>query len=171
VSSTGAPFAVRIVGDPVLRQRATEITDIDGRLARLVDDMVATLYEAQGLALAAPQIGVQKRLWVYDMHDDEGPKAILNPVIAESSGEWVYEEGCLSVPGLSWEIVRPKEVHLTGVDLDGNELSIDADELLARMFQHELDHLDGVLLLDRLAPEQRKDAKRAVRELQLGLQL
>ncbi|MGE0796094.1 MAG: peptide deformylase [Acidimicrobiia bacterium] len=169
MSTTGAPYAVRIVGDPVLRRRASEVTDIDGRLARLVDDMVATLYDAQGLALAAPQIGVQKRLWVYDMHDDEGPKAIVNPVISESRGEWSYEEGCLSVPGLSWEIVRPKEVHLTGLDLDGNELSIEADELLARMFQHELDHLDGVLLLDRLAPEDRRDAKRAVRELQLGL--
>jgi peptide deformylase len=169
VSSTGAPYAVRIVGDPVLRQRSNEVTELDGRLARLVDDMIVTLYDAQGLALAAPQIGVQKRLWVYDMHDEEGPKVIVNPVITESRDEWLYEEGCLSVPGLSWEIVRPKEVHLTGVDLDGNELSIEADELLARMFQHELDHLDGVLLLDRLAPEQRKDAKRAVRELQLGL--
>jgi peptide deformylase len=169
VSTTGAPYAVRIVGDPVLRQRANDVTDIDGRLARLVDDMVVTLYEAEGLALAAPQIGVQRRLWVYDMHDDEGPKAIINPVITESSGEWVHDEGCLSVPGLSWEITRPKEVHLTGFDLDGNELSIEADELLARMFQHELDHLDGVLLIDRLDPDQRKDAKRAVRELQLGL--
>jgi peptide deformylase len=169
VSTTGAPYAVRIVGDPVLRQRANDVADIDGRLARLVDDMVVTLYEAEGLALAAPQIGVQKRLWVYDMHDDEGPKAIINPVISESSGEWVHDEGCLSVPGLSWEITRPKEVHLTGFDLDGNELSIEADELLARMFQHELDHLDGVLLIDRLDPDQRKDAKRAVRELQLGL--
>lgn len=169
MSTTGAPYAVRIVGDPVLRRKATEVTDLNGRVARLVDDMVATLYEAEGLALAAPQVGVQKRLWVYDMHDDEGPKVIVNPVITESRGEWTYEEGCLSVPGLSWEIVRPKEVHLTGLDLDGNELSIEADELLARMFQHELDHLDGVLLLDRLAPEQRKEAKRAVRELQLGL--
>ncbi len=169
MSTTGAPYAVRIVGDPVLRQRANDVTDIDGRLARLVDDMVVTLYEAEGLALAAPQIGVQRRLWVYDMHDDEGPKAIINPVISESSGEWVHHEGCLSVPGLSWEITRPKEVHLTGFDLDGNELSIEADELLARMFQHELDHLDGVLLIDRLDPDQRKDAKRAVRELQLGL--
>jgi peptide deformylase len=169
VTTTGAPYAVRIVGDPVLRRKATEVTDLNGRVARLVDDMVATLYEAEGLALAAPQVGVQKRLWVYDMHDDEGPKVIVNPVITESRGEWTYEEGCLSVPGLSWEIVRPKEVHLTGLDLDGNELSIEADELLARMFQHELDHLDGVLLLDRLAPEQRKEAKRAVRELQLGL--
>ena len=121
MTSTGAPYAVRIVGDPVLRQRASEVTDLDGRLARLVDDMVATLYEAEGLALAAPQIGVQKRLWVYDMHDDEGPKVIVNPVITESSGEWAYEEGCLSVPGLSWEIVRPKEVHLTGYDLDGKD--------------------------------------------------
>jgi peptide deformylase len=169
VTTTGAPYAVRIVGDPVLRQQASPVADLDGRLARLVDDMVATLYEAEGLALAAPQIGVQKRLWVYDMHDDEGPKVVVNPVITESRGEWVHEEGCLSVPGLAWEITRPKEVHLTGLDLDGNELSIDADELLARMFQHELDHLDGVLLIDRLAPEQRKDAKRAVRELQLGL--
>jgi peptide deformylase len=159
---------VRIVGDPVLRTQATEVSEIDGRLAKLADDMVATLYEANGLALAAPQVGVQKRLWVYDMHDDEGPKVVVNPVISELRGEWVYEEGCLSVPGLSWEIVRPKEVHLTGYDLDGNELSIEADELLARMFQHELDHLDGVLLLDRLDPEQRKEAKRAVRELQLG---
>jgi peptide deformylase len=167
VSTTGAPYALRIVGDPVLRQRATEIADIDGRLARIVEDMIATLYVAEGLALAAPQIGVQKRLWVYDMHDDEGPKAIINPVITEAQGEWVHDEGCLSVPGLSWEIVRPKEVHLTGLDLDGNELSIEADELLARMFQHELDHLDGVLLLDRLDEDQRKEARRAVRQLQM----
>jgi peptide deformylase len=162
-----SPYAVRIVGDPVLRQAAKPVDDIDGKLARLANDMISTLYEAEGLALAAPQVGVQKRLWVYDMHDDEGPKVIVNPTITDTRDEWVYDEGCLSVPGLHWEIVRPKEVHLTGYDLDGNELSIEADELLARMFQHELDHLDGVLLLDRLDDEMRKEAKRAVRELQL----
>lgn len=159
-----APYAIRIVGDPVLRQRAAEITDIDGRLARLADDMIATLAEAAGLGLAAPQIGVQKRLFVYDMHDDEGAKVIVNPTISDHRGEWAYEEGCLSVPGLYWEIVRPKEIHLTGHDLHGNEVSIEADELLARLFQHELDHLDGKLLLDLLDDEQRKVAKRAMRE-------
>ena len=161
------PYAIRIVGDPVLRQRANEVADIDGKLAVVVEGMTGALYEAQGLAVAAPQVGVLKRVFVYDMHEGEGPKVLINPTISESSGEWLYEEGCLSVPGLAWEIVRPKEVHLTGLDLDGNEISFDADELLARMFQHELDHLDGVLLLDRLEEDQRKEAKKAVRQLQL----
>ena len=162
------PYEIRIVGDPVLRQRAAEVADIDGKVAKIVDGMVGALYEAHGLAVAAPQVGVLKRLFVYQMPEDEQPRVIVNPVISEASGEWTYEEGCLSVPGLSWEIVRPKEVHLTGFDLDGNEVSFEADELLARMFQHELDHLDGVLLLDHLDDEQRKVAKRAIRELQLG---
>jgi peptide deformylase len=161
------PYAIRIVGDPVLRQRANEVTDIDGKLAVIVDGMTGALHEAHGLAVAAPQVGVLKRLFVYQMPEEEERRVIINPVISESDGEWVYEEGCLSVPGLAWEIVRPKQVHLTGIDLDGNEVSFEADELLARMFQHELDHLDGVLLLDRLAEEQRKEAKRAVRQLQL----
>jgi peptide deformylase len=160
------PYSIRIVGDPVLRQRANEVTDIDGRLAAIVEGMTGALYEASGLAVAAPQVGVLKRLFVYDMQEGEGPQVIVNPVINESGGEWVFEEGCLSVPGLAWEIVRPKQVHVTGVDLDGNAISFEADELLARMFQHEIDHLDGVLLLDRLDEDQRKEAKRAVRQLQ-----
>lgn len=162
------PYAIRIVGDPVLRQKANEVTDIDGRLAAIVEGMTGALYEANGLAVAAPQVGVLKRIFVYDMHEGDGPQAIINPTIGESSGEWVYEEGCLSVPGLSWEIVRPKIVHVTGFDLDGNEVSFEADELFGRMFQHEIDHLDGVLLLDRLDEDQRKEAKRAVRQLQLA---
>ena len=85
----------------------------------------------------------------------------------EGDGEWVFDEGCLSVPGLSWEIVRPKEVHLTGWDLEGNEVSVEADEYLARVFQHEMDHLDGILLLERLDEDQAKEAKKAVRELML----
>ena len=162
-----APYSIRIVGDPVLRQRANEVTDIDGKVAAIVEGMTGALYDAHGLAVAAPQVGVLKRLFVYDMHEGEGPQVLINPVIGESDGEWVYEEGCLSVPGLAWEIVRPKQVHVSGLDLNGNDVSFEADELLARMFQHELDHLDGVLLLDRLDEDQRKDAKRAVRQLQL----
>jgi peptide deformylase len=158
-----SPYEVRVFGDPVLRKAAEEITDINGRTVRLADDMLVTMYDEPGLGLAAPQVGVRRRLFVYDI--GEGPSAVVNPVISETSGEWAYEEGCLSIPGLSWEIVRPKEVHLTGHDLDGNEVSIEADELLARLFQHELDHLDGILLIDRLERDERKAAMKQLREL------
>ncbi|HEY8057852.1 MAG TPA: peptide deformylase [Acidimicrobiales bacterium] len=160
-----ASFEIRIVGDPVLRQRAHEVENVDDVLVRLVDDMVETMYEAPGVGLAAPQVGVQKRLFVYDI--GEGAQTMVNPTIVEGDGEWTFDEGCLSVPGLSWEIVRPKEVHLTGWDLDGNEISVEADEYLARVFQHEMDHLDGILLLERLDEDQAKEAKKAVRELML----
>jgi peptide deformylase len=162
-----ATYPIRIFGDPVLKQRAAEITEVDGRLARLANDMIETMYAAPGAGLAAPQVGVQKRLFVYDAGD--GPKVIMNPVISESRGEWEYEEGCLSVPGLYWPIVRPKEVHLTGYDLDGNEISVEADEFEARVFQHELDHLDGTLLLERLDPETRKQAMRTLRQRDMSV--
>ena len=159
---------IRVIGDPVLKQRAAEVTDIDGRLARLADQMVDTMYDAPGIGLAAPQIGVQKRLFVWDLGDDTGPHAMVNPEIVESDGQWTYQEGCLSVPGLSWDIVRPNRVHVVGRDLDGNEVSIEAAELAGRMFQHELDHLDGVLLVERLDEDQARAAKRQIRELMLG---
>ncbi|MBW3614327.1 MAG: peptide deformylase [Actinobacteria bacterium] len=161
-------YTIRLYGDPVLKQRAAEVTAVDGALVRLVDEMVVTMYEAPGLGLAAPQVGVQKRLFVYDLNDGDGPKAIVNPTISEHRGEWEFEEGCLSVPGLYFPIVRPKEVHLTGYDLDGNEVSIEADELLARLFQHELDHLDGKLLLEYLDGDQRKAALRALRNREIS---
>jgi peptide deformylase len=161
------PYSIRIVGDPVLRQRANEVTDIDGRVAVLVEGMTGALYEANGLAVAAPQVGVLKRIFVYDMYEGAGPQVVVNPTITESAGEWTFEEGCLSVPGLWWEITRPKQVHVTGVDLDGKDVSFEADDKLARMFQHEIDHLDGVLLIDRLDEDQRKEAKKAVRQLQM----
>ena len=164
-----APYEIRVFGDPVLKQRATEVSEIDGRLAQLADDMITTMRDAPGVGLAAPQVGVQKRLFVYELPEGDGPHTIVNPSISESRGEWVYEEGCLSVPGLSFEIVRPDEVHLTGLDLDGNEVSIEASELMGRLFQHELDHLDGVLLLERLEPAQRKEALRALRQRTMGL--
>ena len=162
------PYTIRLFGDPVLKQKAAEITDVDGNLARLAEDMIVTLHEAAGLGLAAPQVGVQRRLFVYHLQDEPDAKVIINPTISEARGEWTYEEGCLSVPGLSWEIVRPKEVHLTGYDLDGNEVSLEADEITARLFQHELDHLDGVLLLERLDPDTRKQALRTLREINLN---
>lgn len=152
----------------MLRKVADEVTDVDGKLVKLVDDMLDTMYAEPGIGLAAPQVGVQRRLFVYDLGDGDGPHTLVNPVIEESRDEWVYEEGCLSVPGLFWEITRPKEIHLTGFDLDGNEVSIEADELEARLFQHELDHLDGVMLIDHLDDKTRKAALRTLRERYAG---
>lgn len=159
-------YDIRVIGDPVLRRRARRITDIDGALVRIADDMIETMYEAPGIGLAAPQVGVQKQLFVWDM--GEGPQVIVNPEIVESDGEWLYDEACLSVPGLSWEIVRPKTVHLVGRDLDGNEMSFEADELEARLFQHEIDHLNGTLLIERLDSDTRRAALKTIRDLQLA---
>lgn len=146
-----------------MRKVAEDVADIDGRLVALADEMLETMYEEPGIGLAAPQVGVQRRFFVYDIGD--GPEALINPIIRESRGEWTHEEGCLSVPGLFWDIVRPKEIHITGYNIDGDEVSIEADELLSRLFQHELDHLDGVMLIDRLDGETRKEAMKTVREL------
>lgn len=164
-----APYEIRVIGDPVLKQVAADVDEIDGKVRRLVDDMVSTMYAAPGVGLAAPQIGVQKRLFVWDIDDGTGAHAIVNPEIVESDGEWTYQEGCLSVPGLSWEITRPNHVHVVGRDLDGNEVSYEASELEGRMFQHELDHLAGVLLVERLDEDQAREAKRQVRDIMLGL--
>jgi peptide deformylase len=149
-------FDIRVLGDPVLKQAAKDVTDIDGRLSRTVDEMLASMYAAPGIGLAATQVGINKRFFVYDLGDETGPQVLINPVIEESSGEWVYEEGCLSIPGIYLEIVRPKIVHVRGLDLDGNEVQIEADELMARLFQHEIDHLDGRLMLEQLDDEHRK---------------
>jgi peptide deformylase len=158
-------YEIRTYGDPVLKSQAAPVTDVDGKLVRLVDDMFTTLYDSgNGLALAAPQIGVQKQVIVWDLGDGVR-SAIFNPVIAESDGEWVYDEGCLSIPGLYVEIARPKTVLLTGIDIDGNEVSREADELEARMYQHELDHLNGVLMFDRMDPDQRKEAMAEYRRM------
>lgn len=145
----------------MLKQATKDVEEIDGRVARLVDDMVETMYEAPGVGLAANQVGVQRRLFVYDIGD--GPQAVINPRIVESSGEWAFEEGCLSVPGLSWTILRPNKVHLVGLDIDGNELSIEAEEYEGRVFQHEVDHLDGTLLIERLDEDQRREALKVLR--------
>jgi peptide deformylase len=154
-------MAIRTYGDPVLNQVTKEVTEIDGKIAALADTMIETMYAAPGAGLAANQIGVQKRLFVYDAGD--GPVVVVNPTIVESAGEWTFEEGCLSVPGLSWQITRPNEIYLVGYDLDGNEISIETDEYEGRIFQHEMDHLNGILLIERLDDDQRKAAKKLLR--------
>jgi peptide deformylase len=158
-------FQIRTFGDPVLKSEAAKVTEIDGKVARLVDDMFETLYNDQsGIAIAAPQIGVQKQVFVWDV--DGETMAVINPEIVESDGEWVYDEGCLSIPGLYVEMLRPNRVLMRGWTLDGDEVEIEADELMGRLFQHEIDHLHGVLMFDRMTPEQRKQALGEYRRLQ-----
>lgn len=158
-------YEIRTYGDPVLKSQASAITEINGKVARLVEDMFDTLYDSDsGIALAAPQIGVQKQIVVWDI--DEQPMALINPVVVESDGEWVYSEGCLSIPELYVDILRPNKVLVRGIDIDGNEVEIEAEELMGRMFQHEIDHLNGVLMFDRMTPDQRKEAMTEYRKLQ-----
>ncbi|MCU1426960.1 MAG: peptide deformylase [Actinomycetia bacterium] len=164
-----ATHQIRVFGDPVLKRPAAPVTEVDGALAKLVDAMFETMYEAPGVGLAAPQVGVQRRFFVYDIGDGEGPQVMLNPQVVAASGEWLYEEGCLSLPGLAFEMVRPKLVTVQAQDLDGNEVVIEGDELLGRVFLHEIDHLDGVLMLDRLDKAQRKQAMRELREQGMGV--
>ncbi len=161
-----APLRIRVYGDPVLRRVAEEVTDVDGAMADLCQQMFTAMYEAPGIGLAAPQVGVSQRFFVYDFGD--GPSVLVNPEITESDGEWTYNEGCLSVPELSWEIVRPRSIHLKAYDLGGNEVSLEAEDLEARLFQHEMDHLEGKILLDYLDEDQRREAKRVLRQRAMG---
>jgi len=158
-----ATYTIRTFGDPVLRLRAREVTDLDGNLARVVDTMIDTMYAAVGGGLAAPQVGIQQRFFTY-VDDDDRPDVLINPEIVETSGEMPYEEGCLSFPDLRFEIVRPRLVTVRGLDLDGNEVVFEAgDDYFGRMLQHEIDHLDGVLAIDRVDPDARKAILREIR--------
>jgi peptide deformylase len=160
-------YPLRLFGDPVLKQRAREVGDIDGDLVTLVHGMYQTMDLEEGVGLAAPQVGVRKRLFTYDLHEGDGPHVVINPEIVEMSGEQIDSEGCLSVPGFRFEIVRADFVTMRGLDLDGNEIILEGDDLLARMIQHEIDHLDGVLVLDRIDPDVRREALREMRNREL----
>ncbi|HEY1740003.1 MAG TPA: peptide deformylase [Acidimicrobiia bacterium] len=159
-----ASYPIRLFGDPVLKNPSADVVDIDGRFVALVDAMFDTMYDARGVGLAAPQVGVGQRFFVYDVAEDDGPHVLVNPRVVASDGEWSYEEGCLSMPGLAVEIVRPKLVTVQGTDLDGNEVVVEGDELLGRCFLHEIDHLDGVLMFDRMERDVRKAALKEWRE-------
>jgi len=162
-----ATHTIRVFGDPGLRRPVAPVTEIDGALVKLIDAMYETMYAAPGVGLAANQVGVQKRFFVYDVGD--GPNVLINPEIVEAAGEWSYEEGCLSLPGLGFEIVRPKVVTVHAQALDGNDVVIEGDELLGRVFLHEIDHLDGLLMIDRLDKRDRKRALRELREQGMGV--
>jgi len=149
-------FPIRTFPDPVLAMTATPVTVFDDALRRLCDDMLETMYAAPGVGLAAPQIGIPKRVFVADIGD--GPFVMVNPEIVATAGKWKYEEGCLSVPGRYWTIKRHDYAMASGVDLDGHAIDFEGDELMGRVLQHEIDHLNGVLLLERLPSRVRKAA-------------
>lgn len=136
------------IGDPILRKKAKKVEKIDDRLIQLLDDMAETMYHADGVGLAAPQVGVLKRVAVIDIGD--GIIELINPEIIETSGEQIDAEGCLSVAGETGEVKRPYVVKVRAQDRHGNTFEIEGEELLARAFCHEIDHLDGVLFVDKV---------------------
>ena len=148
---------IRLLGDPVLREVAREVERVDEEVRTLVEDLTDTMYEADGIGLAAPQVGVPLRVFVYDVRDPETPSgALINPRIVERTGQVKEEEGCLSIPDLREIVARAERVVVEGLDPDGSEVRLEADGLLSRCLQHEIDHLDGVLFIDRVSPLKRK---------------
>ena len=139
---------IRIQGDPVLEKKCREVTEVTPKITTLIDDMLETMYEANGVGLAAPQVGILKRIVVMDV--GEGPIVMINPVIIETDGEQTGDEGCLSIPGKAGQVTRPNHVIARFVDEDMNECEIEGTELLARCICHETDHLDGHLYVEKV---------------------
>ena len=158
---------IRTLGDPVLREPTKPVEAFDDALRRLAADMTETMYAAPGVGLAANQVGLSIACFVYD--DREGHAGfVANPELSEREGEETLEEGCLSIPGPYHPTVRALRVRLRGLDLDGQPLDVRGEGLLARIFQHETDHLGGGLYIDRLDDEGRRDVMRQLREIELG---
>jgi peptide deformylase len=162
-----AVFPIRTYPDPVLRSPAAPVARIDDDIRRLVADMLETMYRAPGVGLAAPQIGVALQVVVFDIGD--GPHHLVNPVLLETSGSWTFDEGCLSVPDRFWSVRRPGFARARGLDLEGKEVEYAGQELLGRVLQHETDHLNGMIILDRLPRRLRKQALKELREEAMGL--
>lgn len=158
---------IELLGSEVLRQKAAEVPAPGPALDRLVADMFATMYDANGIGLAAPQVGLSQRLIVVDVKEDgHGPMALLDPTVAEFGEETEkYEEGCLSIPGVGGLVERPVTCVVEATDAQGKPVRIEADGMLARCLQHEIDHLDGVLFIDRLSPIKRNMLLRKYRKL------
>lgn len=154
---------IRVIGDPVLRERAHEVTTFDRGLRKLAKRMIGIMHDAPGVGLAAPQVGVVERLIVYDVDDD--PQVLVNPVLEDLTDEReTGDEGCLSVPGVTMPVERVLRVRVTGKDVTGSSVDFEAEGFEARVIQHEVDHLDGVLIVDRTTREARAAALRALRE-------
>lgn len=163
-----ALLPIRLYPDPVLRRRCPPVESFDDDLRRLAADMIETMHAAPGIGLAAPQIGVEARLAVVDLSAGEDPDEVhvlANPRILGAEGSGVELEGCLSIPDLTEKVTRPMRITVEAQDLDGEPMRFEAEDWLARAICHELDHLDGVLFVDRLRGLRREKAKRALRRL------
>ncbi|MFQ5911733.1 MAG: peptide deformylase [Nitrospinota bacterium] len=161
--------AIRIFPDRVLRKKAEPVREVDQEVKTLVADMIETMRAAPGVGLAAPQVGVSRRVIVVDPSAGEDPEAVrvlINPVVVSAEGSAAAEEGCLSLPDVLEEVKRAEKVSVEGLLPDGTNTKIEIDGLLARILQHEIDHLDGVLILDRISPIKRDLIKRKLRKRQ-----
>ncbi|MCD6376554.1 MAG: peptide deformylase [Caldisericaceae bacterium] len=151
-------YKIRYIGDPVLRKVAAPITEFDEDLKKFARDMIEVMHVEDGIGLAAPQIGISKQIIAVDaseLVEDEYPRVFINPEILESSGEWVVEEGCLSIPGVREEVKRPEKILLKFQDETGELFTEEFSGWLSRILQHEIDHLNGILFVDRISPVRR----------------
>ena len=159
---------IRTLGDPVLKAHARPVVDFDRALRTLADDMLETMYGAPGVGLAGPQVGVSLRLVVFD-DGETGPLGMANPELFDAAGELVEEEGCLSIPGPFYPTTRSASITCRGRDLDGRPFEVTGEGLLARILQHETDHLDGRLYIDRLDDAGRREVLAELRRIELGI--
>jgi len=147
-------YVRRIVSDPdpILHKVAKKVSDLELKMPltqQLIDDMIETMHEAPGIGLAAPQVGIGKRIIVVHVGEDDGPYVVVNPVLDNFEGEAIAIEGCLSIPGIVGDVTRAEKCSVSGLDRNGRKFRLDAEGLVARCFQHEVDHLDGVLITDK----------------------
>lgn len=164
--SVAKPLDIHTYGDPVLRQKAKNVKEITPEIRSLIARMWNAMYENKGVGLAAPQVGVLKKIIIVDTQEEGGKYAVINPRIVKSSEEQdFYEEGCLSIPDIRGDVLRPIKVEVQGMDPAGNPFRIEAEGLLARVFQHEIDHLNGVLFVDRLQENQKMKLELKLKEL------
>ena len=156
-------LSVRRYGDPILRQKADAVAEVTPEIQRVIADMVETMYHHVGIGLAAPQVGIPIRLILVD-DGSRGPRALINPTLVERRGSIRGEEGCLSIPGIFGEVERSEWVRVEARDAQGQPLAFEARGLQARVIQHEMDHLDGVLFIDRLPPVTRDRIKKKIQK-------
>ena len=159
-----AILKVRLYGDPALRKKCQEIEEVDGKIEKLLNNMAETMYRNKGVGLAAPQVGVLKRAIVVDI--GEGLTALANPKILWRQGKATAPEGCLSLPGIFLDIKRSQEVVVEGIDKDGETQQIGAADLFARALQHEIDHLNGVLIIDHISRKKLKSIRKQLRRIE-----
>lgn len=163
-----AKLPILLYGSPIIRKKSLPVQNLDEAIQKLIDDMVETMYAAPGVGLAAPQVGELVRVIVLNPSERQDPKslmAIINPELVQAEGEVVAEEGCLCIPDLREEVSRSERVLVRGYDRKGREIEVEGTGLLARILQHEIDHLEGILFIDRLSPAKRDIARRKLKKL------